>query len=206
MRIVLYVFLVGIVLLCVGCATSNVKEAKYDVVEKDGKFEVRDYAPQILAETLVAGGFEDAGDKAFNRLFDYISGKNSSRTKIAMTVPVTMEKKNEKIAMTAPVKQQKKGDRWAFSFVMPSEYTIDTLPKPKDSRIEIVKLPGRRMCAVSYSGSWSKSNYSANKKELEKWMEENGYKASGEAIWARYNPPWTLWFLRRNEILFPVDK
>jgi uncharacterized protein YceK len=192
------------VLINTGCSSVKVSEAKYDVVEKEDKFEVRDYNSQIIAETTVDGTFEDAGDKAFQRLYDYISGNNLSNSKVAMTAPVVQEaadEKGEKISMTAPVAQRRLGDKWLIIFIMPDSYTMDTIPQPKDSRINLREIPPRRMCAVRYSGRWTEDNYLENKTELENWMKEKELKAIGEPIWARYNPPYTLWFLRRNEIL-----
>ena len=107
-----------------------IEEATYNVVKKDNKFEIRDYAPHILAETVVEGDLEEAGNKAFNRLFRYISGDNRSRDKVAMTAPVSQEPVGEKIKMTAPVGQQRVQERWAVSFMMPASYTLETLPEP----------------------------------------------------------------------------
>lgn len=184
----------------------DVKEAKYDVLEKDGKFEIRDYAPQIIAKTTIEGTLENAGDKAFNRLFKYISGNNKSNLKIAMTAPVSQETPSDKIKMTAPVAQQKLNDKWVVSFMMPAFYTMKSIPKPKDSRISIRQIPVRQMAAVRYSGFWSEKNYLKNKSELQSWMRKKKLTAIGAPIWARYNSPFTLWFLRRNEVLIQLDR
>ncbi len=180
-------------------------EAEYQVVKTEGSFELRDYAPQILAETSVDGEFEEAGSSAFRRLFGYISGSNKSQSEIAMTAPVAQQP-SEKIAMTAPVGQQKTGDRWVVSFMMPASYSMETLPVPDDPQVTIRQVPARRMAAVRYSGFWSEKNYQKNKLKLDYWIEKEGLKVSGEAIWARYNSPFSLWFFRRNEILVPVSK
>ncbi|WP_052440455.1 heme-binding protein [Geobacter sp. OR-1] len=182
-----------------------IEEAPYKVAQENGIFEVRDYEPHILAETLVDGSLEDAGSKAFRRLFNYISGANHSRSSIEMTAPVSQEPKGEKITMTAPVSQQASAGKWAVSFMMPASYTLATLPVPDDSSITLRQVPARRMAAVRYSGTWSEKNYLENKERLENWIRENGFVIRGEPVWARYNPPFTLWFLRRNEILIPVD-
>jgi hypothetical protein len=181
-----------------------IEEAAYTVVKSAGSFELRDYAPHIIAETVVEGSLEDAGSTAFRRLFRYISGDNRSRGKIAMTAPVSQESKGEKIAMTAPVGQQAVGGKWSVSFTMPSSYTLETLPLPDDASVTIRQVPARRMAVVRYSGTWSEKNYLRYRGELEAWMRENRLTAAGEPVWARYNPPFTLWFLRRNEILIPV--
>ena len=180
------------------------EEAGYRVVRSDGIFELRDYAPHILAETVVDGTLEDAGNQAFRRLFRYISGENRSRGKITMTAPVSQEAAGEKIPMTAPVGQQPAGGKWAVSFMMPASYTLETLPLPDDRAITLRAVPARRMAAVRYSGTWSESNYLQYKGALEKWIRSNNFIPVGEPVWARYNPPFTPWFLRRNEILVPV--
>jgi hypothetical protein len=180
------------------------EEAAYKVLKSSDKFELREYAPHILAETIVDGDLEGAGNKAFRTLFRYISGDNRSRSKVAMTAPVSQEKAGEKIAMTAPVAQQRVQDKWAVSFTMPDSFTLDTLPVPDDPKITLRTVPARRMAAVRYSGFWSEKNYLRNKSELEVWIREQGLTPAGDPVWARYNPPFTPWFLRRNEILIPV--
>jgi len=182
-----------------------IEEATYNVLRKENSFEIRDYAPHILAETVVEGDLEEAGNKAFNRLFRYISGENRSREKVAMTAPVSQEPMGEKITMTAPVGQQRIQEKWAVSFMMPASYTLDTLPEPEDPKVTLRQVPARRMAAVRYSGFWSEKNYLRYKLELESWIHEKGLTIVGDPIWARYNPPFTPWFLRRNEILIPVD-
>lgn len=181
-----------------------IEEAVYNEVIKEGKFEIRDYAPQILAETLVEGDLEQAGNEAFNRLFRYISGDNRSRRKVEMTAPVSQEPKGEKIKMTAPLGQERVQEKWAVSFMMPASYTLETLPEPVDRRINLRQVPARRMAVVRYSGFWSEKNYLRYKMELESWIRDRGITIVGAPVWARYNPPFTPWFLRRNEILIPI--
>jgi hypothetical protein len=182
-----------------------IEEAPYEVVKVEGDFEVRYYAPHILAETFVEGSFEDAGSSAFKRLFRYISGDNRSQTKIAMTAPVSQQP-GEKIDMTAPVGQQKSGDQWAVSFMMPASYDMGNLPVPDSSLVTLRQVPARHLAAISYSGFWSEKNYQKNKLKLDLWIQEEGLVVNGEPIWARYNAPFVPWFMRRNEILVPVLK
>jgi len=192
--------------IIIGVVDSGaIEEATYKVVKKDNKFEIRDYAPHILAETVVEGDFEEAGNKAFNVLFGYISGDNRSREKLAMTAPVSQVPKGEKIKMTAPVGQQRVQESWAVSFMMPASYTLETLPEPEDPKVTLRQVPARRMAAVRYSGFWNEKGYLRYKLELESWIHEKGHTIVGDPIWARYNAPFTPWFLRRNEILIPVD-
>lgn len=192
--------------IIIGVVDSGaIEEAVYKVINADGKFEIRDYTTHILAETVVEGNFEEAGNKAFNVLFGYISGDNRSREKLAMTAPVSQEPKGEKIKMTAPVGQQRVQESWAVSFMMPASYTLETLPEPEDPKITLRQVSARRIAAVRYSGFWSEKNYLRYKLELESWIKEKGFAIVGDPIWARYNPPYTPWFLRRNEILVPIN-
>lgn len=182
-----------------------IEEAAYSVVQKDGEFEIRDYAPQVVAETVVAGAFDQSGNRAFGRLFRYISGDNRSRDKVAMTAPVSQEPTGEKIAMTAPVAQQPAEDRWVVSFTMPASYTLETLPEPDDPRVTLRQVPARRMAALRYSGVWSERSYLRHREMLESWVHGKGLRIGGDPVWARYNSPFAPWFLRRNEVLIPLE-
>ena len=202
--------IMGIILaaavIIIGAADAMaIEEAQYNVVKKDGRFEVRDYSPHILAETIVEGEMKEAGGKAFRKLFRYISGDNSSQQKVAMTAPVSQEPRGEKIEMTAPVGQQGAQGQWTVSFMMPASYTLETLPMPDEPNISLRLVPAHRMAAVQYSGFWSEKKYLQHKMKLETWIGEEGLTIVGDPVWARYNPPFTLWFLRRNEILIPID-
>ena len=192
-------------LLLTGATTAMAtEEAPYTVIITDDIFELREYAPQVLAEIIVDGDLEGAGNKAFRPLFRYISGDNKSRGKIAMTAPVSQEQTGEKISMTAPVSQQSVQGKWAVSFMMPASYSMETLPVPDDPNIKLRQVPARQVAAVRYSGFWSEKKYLQYKQELENWITAKNLKVIGEPVWARYNPPFTLWFLRRNEILIPT--
>jgi hypothetical protein len=182
-----------------------IEEAKFKVIEKDDAFEIRDYETHIVAETVVQGTLEDAGNEAFQLLFNYISGGNSSREEVDMTAPVSQKPAGEKIEMTAPVGQQRAKEGWVVSFMMPGSYTMETLPQPEDSRVTLRQVPARRMAAVRYSGFWSEKRYLKHKLELESWIRQKSLTIEGDPIWARYNSPFSLWFMRRNEILIPVS-
>jgi len=205
MKRAIQILLAAAVIILGAMEAMAIEEATYTVVKKDHKFEIRDYAPHILAETVVEGDLEGAGNKAFNRLFRYISGQNRARDKVAMTAPVSQEPLGEKITMTAPVGQQRVQDRWVVSFMMPAAYTLETLPEPEDPAVRLRQVPARRIAAVRYSGFWSETGYRRYKLELESWIHEKGLTIVGDPIWARYNAPFTPWFMRRNEILIPVD-
>ena len=199
------ILVLSLFLLLCSCATVGIEKPKYTVLEKHGKFEIRSYAAQIVAETTVDATFEDAGNIAFGRLFKYISGNNRSKEAIAMTAPVNQKAQSEKIAMTAPVNQQKLEDEYAVSFVMPAKYTIDTLPEPLDSSVSIIEIPARKLVAIRYSGTWSRGRYDSNLSKLQSFIGEKGLRIIDEPIFARYDPPFQIWFLRRNEVLIPVN-
>ena len=204
-KVILWSLLLISPLLLCSCATVGIEKSKYGVVEKEGKFEVRQYQPQIIAETIVESDFDGAGNVAFRRLFNYISGENRKKESINMTAPVNQKEISEKIAMTAPVNQQQAEGKYSVSFLMPSKYTIETLPEPMDANVKVRTIPARKIAAVRYSGSWSRKRYEEKKTLLKDFIHRKGLKTVGEDIFARYDPPFQLWFLRRNEVLFPVE-
>lgn len=182
-----------------------VEEAEYEVIRTAGEFEVREYAPSLVAEVVVDEPFEDAGNKAFRPLFNYIDGNNRSQQKIAMTAPVSQQKSTEKIAMTAPVSQTRSDAGWTVSFMMPAEFTAQTIPLPEDPRVTLREVPAWRAVVIRYSGTWSQARYQEHLDQLMEWVGEQGLEPGGDPIWARYNGPFTPWFLRRNEILLPIN-
>ena len=201
-----YFFVVCLTLICLmlsGAAMAT-EEADYDVVRQDDDFELRDYASQIVAETVVSGSFSRAGNSAFRPLFNYISGDNTVRTKIEMTAPVSQTAHRQDIAMTAPVSQRASGDDWVISFMMPAKFTMATIPVPTDPAISVREIPAHRMAAIRYSGRWTEKRYQSHLDELRNWAEAQNLTATGDPIFARYNGPFTPWFMRRNEILLPV--
>jgi len=199
--------LLNLVLLALGGIDAvATEEVKYRVLESSGDFELRQYESSLGAETTVEGDFHEVGNEGFRRLFDYISGKNRKKQSIPMTAPVSQEASSEKIPMTAPVNQEKVGGAWRITFLMPSALTMETLPEPLDSRVKLVKIPGRLMAALSYSGTWSRERYEDKEKRLKELIRQRGLKIEGEPVFARYNPPFMPWFLRRNEVLIPVGQ
>jgi len=199
------VALLGVSSLLVAKSAMAVEKAKYTVLEREEDFEIRQYDPQIVAETFVEGNLEEVGNEGFRRLYAYISGENTKKQSISMTAPVGQETRSEKIAMTAPVKQEKKDNQWRITFLMPAEYALEMLPEPDDERIKLAQEPGRLMAAVKYSGTWSEEGYEENKALLEEYLQKRGLTKAGEPVWARYDPPFMPWFLRRNEVLIPVE-
>ena len=185
-----------------------IEEPGFQVLEQAGSFELREYPAYVVAETRVEAGFESAGNIAFQRLFGYISGKNVAQQKIAMTAPVTQsrsEARGEKIAMTAPVSQVADGGAYRVAFTLPATYTLKTAPKPLDPSVQIREVPAQVMACWRYTGRWTESNYRDNEKLLREQIAKRGLVIRGEPILARYNPPFTPWFMRRNEVLIPVE-
>jgi len=198
--VVILAAVLGVAVL--GGGTVAYDSPAYRVIETLGDVEIREYEPYLVAETSVDGGLESAGNQGFRILAKYIFGDNRGSQKIAMTAPVSQAKaEGTKIAMTAPVTQKKEGDRYKVQFMMPSEYSLEQLPEPNDSRIALREIPARRFAAIRYSGTWSKRNYQRNLELLLGALRKAGYEPRGEPIWARYDAPFKPWFLRRNEIL-----
>lgn len=200
-----------VLLLTIGVSglAMAIEEAEYDVILEDGDIELRYYQPYIVAETIVAGDFEEAGEQAFKRLFDYISGNNQSQVSVAMTAPVSQSsgssRQGQSIDMTAPVSQQQDASGWAVNFMLPSQYTQATAPLPNDPAVELRQVPRRYMAAIRYSGFWSQKSYQRHKEQLQQWLDMHELSATASPVWARYNSPFMPWFLRRNEVLIPLE-
>jgi hypothetical protein len=193
-----------------GVAMAN-EEPRYEVIKKEEDFEVRRYQPMIIAEVLVNGTLSEASNKGFRQIADFIFGNNEDPVKkqsekIAMTAPVTMEADtSSKIAMTAPVTMEGSGGAWKMAFVMPSKFTMDTLPKPKNPNVTIKQMPAQQLAVVTFSGWVDEEKLAAQTTRLNEWMTKNGLKSSGSVQLSRYNPPWTLPFWRRNEVWVKLD-
>jgi hypothetical protein len=179
-------------------------EPKYELIKSDPPFEIRYYKGYLEASVTVDSSFDDASRKAFPILFDYISGKNLSQQEIDMTAPVTQESEGVKIKMTAPVTQESDGDTYRVAFVMPSNWNLETLPKPTDSRVKIHEKAASKVAVINYSGTWSVSNYNKHLLQLQNWLKKEKLVPLFSPVWARYNSPFSLWFMRRNEIQIEV--
>jgi hypothetical protein len=191
-------------IISMGPPAMAIEEPSYSVLETEGNFELRKYSSYIVAETYVEGDFEAVGSEGFRRLADYIGGKNQKKESISMTAPVSQMQESEKIAMTAPVTQARENGRWQITFMMPSAYKMDTLPIPDDERIALREQNERTVAVIRYSGTWGKKRYEKHATKLMEWISSKGWKIIGAEVWARYNPPFLPWFMRRNEILIPV--
>jgi len=193
---------VVIAIVMLGGEGMPYESPEYRVVDRFGEIEIREYEPYLVAETTVDGDLENAGNLGFRIVAKYIFGNNQGERKIGMTAPVSQEiADGTKISMTAPVTQERAGDRYTIQFMMPSKYSREELPEPNDPRVSIREVPARRFAAVRYSGTWSKRNYEKHLERLLDTLSAEGCEPLGEPIWARYNPPFMPWFLRRNEIL-----
>ena len=186
------------------------EEPKYELIEKSGEFELRQYLQMLIAEVLVDGDMDQASGKGFRLIADYIFGNNITETgsskKIKMTAPVTIEPRSEEISMTIPVSLKNISGRWQVSFVMPSKYTLDTIPLPNNKQIMLRKVPARKVAVLEFSGFANEKNTANRTQELLKWMDKNNLISTGSIELSRYDPPWTLPFLRRNEIIVEYAK
>ncbi len=183
-----------------------IEEPTYSVTMQVRPFEVRAYESYCVAETMVVtSDFDEAGSTGFRRLFRYIQGNNQSQKKFPMTAPVGVEPpSSEKIPMTAPVVQTRGPEGYKVWFVMPKGATIDTLPKPTDPNVKIRCIEARQVAVIRYSGGWAESRYEAKKLELMKWIKNKRLGPNGPPVLSRYNSPFTLWFLRRNEVQIEI--
>ncbi|HNA74731.1 MAG TPA: heme-binding protein [Candidatus Obscuribacter sp.] len=182
---------------------QHYEEPAYKTELEDGAFELRSYPAVIAASVQVAGNGDGAANNAFKILAGYIFGKNKAQKKIAMTAPVVQET-SEKIAMTVPVTVEKLNMSMTMSFYMPSKYTLQSLPEPLDKRIKLSQVPPRKFAVLRFSGFATEGSCVLKEVELKRWMAARKLEQTGESMRAFYNPPWTLPFLRRNEIWIPL--
>lgn len=200
----------AVVMMLVVClmpvAVGAVDEPPHQVVLSDGKLELRQYQPKLVAEVTVNGNMRSAGSRGFKSLAGYIFGDNQSAGKIQMTAPVSRSK-STKIAMTAPVSRIENDDTtWTIAFVMPKKWTLETLPKPNNPDVTIREVPSELVAAIRFSGRGSEASHKEKQGKLEKWISEQGYVATGPPSYAGYDAPWTPWPLRRNEVMISVAK
>jgi len=196
--------LLTVAIMAMGTSVMAIEEPSFKVLDGEGEFELRQYPSIIVAETYVEGDFKSVGSDGFRRLVDYIGGKNKKSTSISMTAPVSQGPESEKIEMTAPVTQERNNQRWRITFVMPSTFKMETLPIPDDDRVVLVREKPKVVAVIRYTGTWGKKRYESHESKLIDWIDGKGWQIIGEPVWARYNPPFMPWFLRRNEILIPV--
>jgi len=193
----------------------SLEEPQFDVLKKASEFELRSYRPMIVAEVFVQGDLDTAGKTGSRLVKDYIfregaqetaTADQKGREKISMTVPVTMEKTPEKISMTVPVTMESTaGSGYRLHFVMPSKYTMQTLPEPADPRVTLREVPARKVAAIRFSKFSTEATVAAQTTLLQGWIAEQGLKAVGKPQFARYDPPFVPPLLRRSEILITVE-
>tara|TARA_B100000035_G_C21016942_1_gene562366 strand:+ start:844 stop:1518 length:675 start_codon:yes stop_codon:yes gene_type:complete len=190
-----------------GTNLSALEEPKYSVLKEYENFEIRNYASYLVAEVDIEGSYNKSGNEAFRILAGYIFGDNQSSTKMNMTAPVESEaiQTSERMNMTAPVFSNKNVNGYTYRFVMESKYTQETLPVPNNSKIRITEIKDRVMAVISFSGRWSQKNFEKHEQILVNDLKNEGIGVASEAIYARYNAPFTPWFLRRNEIMFEIE-
>ena len=170
--------------------------------------EIRQYGPRIAAETTVAEDEDRARSIGFRRLARYIFGANHRDEKISMTAPVSQQpnRAGDEIAMTAPVAQSRNsGGQWTIRFFMPSKWTMETLPAPDDDDVRLVTVPAETVAVLRFTGDRSPKAVASHAEDLAKTLQDNGIRPLGQSTAWFYDPPWTLPFLRRNEIAIPVE-
>ena len=185
-------------------STHAIEEPTYTVVQKTDVFEVRKYEPYLVAEVLVPGPASEAGSQGFRLLGGYIFGKNKGERKLEMTAPVAQTPVEPpvpvKLEMTAPVTQASAPGGFLVQFVMPKGYTLATLPEPLDARVKLREVPGKSVAVIRFSGSWSQNLYNEQLELLKAALSKANILTQGEPVSSRYNSPFSLPFMRRNEI------
>ncbi len=200
-----------ILILCIvlsGCTVvgiRNSEEASYKVLFEEQNIQIRLYDSALIAQTSSKGNYKQSSNSAFRQLAGYIFGDNQSQQKIAMTTPVIQKPSSEKIAMTVPVYQQENENDWTMSFVLPAEYTMDTLPIPTNPDIQIVEIPEKKVASIKYTGLITDEKIAVQTQKLTDWLIANEYKIISQAYSAAYDPPWTVPFLRRNEVHIDIE-
>ena len=186
----------------------STEEPEFKIISEIDDFQIREYEPKIIAQVKLDGTYEEASSKGFKLLADYIFGNNlldGESQKISMTTPVEMSPMAENLLMTSSIMDETLNNKWAMNFVMPKEFTLNTLPKPNNSEITIIEVPKEKYAVIIFSGLVRESSYAKKAEMLSDYLRENNYLQQGPIKIARYNPPWTLPFFRRNELLVKVN-
>lgn len=179
----------------------------HTVLFAEGKYEIRQYAPMVVARTSVPGDYKHASSEGFRRLVGYITGDNIGKSKLSMTAPVTVQNQTDatKIAMTAPVTLQNKGNGWQMEFILPRGLTLESAPVPTNPEVTLSLKPMVTTASLRFSGVLSPDKAKAKTEELRLWLAQKGYTLRGEAYAAGYDSPFTPAFLRRNEVHIEID-
>lgn len=178
------------------------EQPEYRVIATSESYEIREYDPYIVAETVVTGNLRSSGNAAFRRLAGYIFGKNEAGQKMNMTAPVETRRADGEDAMM--LAQPRGEQQFTYAFVMEREFALEALPKPNDARVTLREIPGRTVAVRAFSGRWTDGNYEKNETALVTALRSDGYTLDGAPMLARYDGPFTPWFLRRNEVMVDV--
>lgn len=203
--------IIGLIIWIIGsyAVVWTIEEPAFTVLEKKDGYEIREYAPYIMAATTVTGDYDRATNQGFRIIADYIFGNNTKRESIAMTTPVLespTEDMSEKIAMTVPVIESASTNTTrTIAFVVPSKYTLDTLPLPNNEAVKLIAMPARKVAALRYTWYPTATRTETKKAELIKYLTRDGKIVAGAIETARYNPPLSMPLTLRNEILIPID-
>jgi len=197
--------------LVAGCTLFGVRsgyeQPSYQVTDQVGKVEIRTYGPRLVAQTIVEAQDEpSARSAAFRILAAYIFGDNVAKDDIAMTTPVAVERQSETIAMTTPVETSAiDGGRYAMRFFLPSSYTLETVPAPTDSRVQLTVAPANTLAVLRFTGSRKPQAVAERAEELLQVLADSKWQPVGRPFSLFYDPPWTISFLRRNEVVVTVE-
>ena len=208
---ILGTFVLALVIWVIGSylVVRTIEEPAYTVLEKKDGYEIREYAPYIMAKTTVTGNYDEATNKGFRIIADYIFGNNTKKESIAMTTPVLESKaeaSSEKIAMTTPVLETAgENNERTIAFVLPSKYTLETLPTPNNNAVTFMEVPARKVAVLRFTWYASASRMEAKKALLENYLTRDNITTAGEPETARYNPPLSMPLMLRNEVLIPVE-
>lgn len=191
------------VLMTMHHSAAAYESPDYKILQREGAIEIRQYDDALIAQVTVTGNRKESSNKAFRILFKYINGENQFEDSIKMTAPVIQQPQSQKISMTVPVSQQKNPNgSWDVAFFMPKKFTRETLPSPNDQRIKIIELSQSRFATIRFSGMYSTANFQKHDQQLLNYLRDNGLTFEPSPIYAYYNSPFTLWFLRRTEIMY----
>lgn len=187
-----------ITLLFATPAWAEYEQPSYNLVFQQNGLEIRDYAPAVVVETQVVASRRDAAGDAFRSLFNYISGNNDASLKIPMTSPVAQ--------IYAGRERDNVSGKWAVRFFLPKDLSAEAIPEPLQLGVNIVTLGAQRFASVSFKGTQNDKKVAKNRARLREFIAQNGYRVSGQPVYAFYDPPFVPWFLRDNEILLPIEK
>lgn len=202
-------WLIALCLATVHAASVAIEEPEHEVELRleSGQVEVRRYAPYVVAQVRVDGPASRADSEGFRILAGYIFGRNRGERRLEMTAPVTRAAAGAKLEAAVPVTRsgEAQGQGYVMQFVLPRAVTLATAPEPIDPRVELREVPGRRIAAIRYSGTWSQANHDEHLERLRAALRAARLEPAGEPTLARYDGPMTPWFLRRNEIWLPLE-